>query len=61
MKVIGSKSEIVWIKNALQNSCLKCPFAKECVKQAQQDVVESGHVEKTCDKFLDENILFIIE
>lgn len=61
MKVIGTASEIEWIKGALQNNCDQCPYMESCNESAKLDDSLYGKVQHTCKEFLIENIEFLME
>ncbi len=61
MKVIGTAKEIEWLKEAIQNSCDRCPYMGSCSESAKQDDRLCGKVQHTCKDFLEEAIEFIIE
>lgn len=60
MKIIGTKQEIEWVKNALRNNCGRCPYMEPCNQAASEDQEKCGEIKHTCSEYLDESIEFVI-
>lgn len=59
MKIEGTREEIAWVKEAIKNSCSRCPFLESCNKQAKEEGA-NGNL-KSCEEFLRHKIKYVVE
>lgn len=50
MKIEGTREEIAWVKEAIKNSCSRCPFLESCNKPGERRRCK-GNL-KSCEEFL---------
>ena len=53
------REEIAWVKEAIKNSCSRCPFLESCNKQAKEEGA-NGNL-KSCEEFLRHKIKYVVE
>ena len=61
MKIIGTATELDWLKNAIMNNCSGCPYKESCDEEAAEDSQKYGEVRISCQRFLDKKIEFLIK
>lgn len=61
MKIIGNAEEIRWLKEAIANNCVNCPYADACNQVAQKELKKYGKVQMSCKGYLETSIEFIVE
>ena len=59
MKIIGTKEELAWIKEALANNCTECIFREQCERNAEKEQKEQGQIVSSCKDFLEKQIIFV--
>ncbi len=59
MRIIGTKDELVWIKEALANNCTECIFTEQCEQNAEREQKEQGKIKSSCKDFLEKQIIFV--
>lgn len=61
MKVVGTQAEIQWIREALQNQCVGCPYEDACNKKAKEDIAKYGEIKRSCQEYQSDQIEYIME
>ena len=59
MRIVGTKEELAWIKEALANNCAECIYSEQCAQNAEMEQREHGKIMSSCKEFLEKQIIFV--
>ncbi|MEQ2843839.1 2-ketoisovalerate ferredoxin oxidoreductase [Dorea longicatena] len=59
MRIEGTREEIAWVKEAIINSCSRCPFLESCNQLAKEEGTDGAM--QSCEDFLQHKIKYVVE